>query len=249
MEFVDTCLSFPVNIFSGLLIISALYWLVAAFGLLDIDSLDLEADPGGGADLDLGTDLDVGGDLDLGGDLDAGGDLDFGGGSGGGIHGLSVLASLLFKLGLYGVPMTLIITLISLFGWLFTYYGVHWGLAAVLEPGPARYFLGVLLFGTALFVAALITSVVIRPLRRLFKKAEQTLASSIRGRVVLIRSSQVTDSYGEAVYEDGGAGMLLDVRPARAGQIFRRGDRAVILDYDPVARLYSLISEDEFHGR
>lgn len=242
MEFLETCLSFPVNIFSGLLIISALYWLVASFGLLDIDSLDIDIDPGGG-------DLDIGGDLDLGDLGDAGDVGDIGDAGGGAAGGMGVLASLLFQLGLYGVPMTLIITLISIFGWLITYYGVHWGLAVIFSPGPLRYLLGALLFALALFLAALLTSVAIKPLRRFFKKAEETTAQSIRGRLVLIRSSQVTDTYGEAVYEEGGTTLLLDVRPARPGQVFKRGDRAVILDYDPLSRIYSIITEDEFGGR
>lgn len=243
MEFLDTCLSFPVNIFTGLLIICVLYWLVAAMGLIDIDSLDLDIDPGGG-------DLDLGGDLDPGGDGVDMGDLgNIGGGSGGAVHGMGAFASLLFQLGLYGVPMTLIITFIALFGWLISYYGVHWGLALVSDPGPIRYLLGAILFIGAFFVGAMITSIIIRPMRRLFKKAEQTHARSIRGRVVVIRSSQATDTYGEAVYEDGGAGMLLDVRPARKGRIFKRGERAVVLDYDEASRLYTIISEDEFNGR
>lgn len=247
MEFIDTCLSFPVNIFTGLMIICVLYWFIAALGLIDIDSLDLDLDPGGG-EMDLGGDLDIGGGPDLGGDGVEAGDIGDPSGSGDAVHGMGALASLLFQLGLYGVPMTLIITFISLFGWVLAYYGVQLGLALILDPGPVRYILGFALFGLVLFVSAVLTSIIIKPMRRFFKKTEQTYARSIRGRVVVIRSTQASDTYGEAVYEDGGAGMLLDVRPARKGQVFKRGDRAVILDYDEATRLYSIISEDEFKG-
>ncbi len=248
MEFLETCLSFPVNLFSGLLIMAALYWVVAAFGLIDIDSLDLDMDVGGGPD--IGGDIgDVGGDI---GDVGDAGDLgdaspDAPGVSG--ASGLGVLATLMFHLGLYGVPLTLILTLIFLVGWFITYYAFHWGLGVLFNPGPLRYALGAGLFLLALAVGALVTSLAIRPLRPLFKKEEQVTGASLRGRVVVIRSTKVTPTYGEAVCEDGGASLLLDVRPANAEAVFKRGDKAVILDFDAERHLYTIISEDEFRGR
>lgn len=243
MEFLQTCLSFPVNIFTGLLIIAALYWLVASMGLLDIDTLDLDIDPGGGAD--------IGGDIDMG-DVGDTGNVGMGEalpGMAGSAHSMGLLPSILFQLGLYGVPMTLILTFIFLVGWFVSYYGFHWGLGVVLEPGLLRYGLGLLLMGFALVVGAIVTSVIIRPLRPLFKKEEQVTGASLRGKTVVVRSTQVSATYGEAVYEDGAGGMLLDVRPANEGQSFKRGDKAVILDFDAERRLYTIISEDEFRGR
>lgn len=226
MEFLETSLSFPVNIFTGLLIIVALYWLVASMGLLEIDTLDLDIDPGGGDIGDIGDAGDIGS-----------------------AHSMGALAGLLFKMGLYGVPMTLILTLIFLVGWFVSYYGFHWGLGAMFDPGPVRYVLGILLMVFALVAGAIVTSVLIRPLRPLFQKAEQVTGASLRGKTVMVRSTQVTSAYGEAVYEDGAGGMLLDVRPANDGQIFKRGDKAVILDFSPEHRIYTIISEDEFRGK
>ena len=225
MEFLETCVSFPVSIFSGLLIISALYWLVAAFGLVDMDGFDLDAD------VDVGDAGDIG---DVGGD-----------GSG----ALGALAGLMHSLGLHGVPLPLIVSFIALFGWLITYHAFRFFLEPLFGPGLIRYALGAGLLAGSLVAAALGTSLMIRPLRPLFKKVPQVTGESIRGRVVVIRSTQVTATYGEAVYEDGGAGMLLDVRPAREGETFKRGDKAVILDYDAASRLYTIITEDEFRGR
>ncbi|MDL2226790.1 YqiJ family protein [Deltaproteobacteria bacterium OttesenSCG-928-M10] len=246
LEFLETCLSFPVNIFSGLLIIACLYWLVAALGLVDIDSLDMDMD----GDLDLGGDLDPGGDLDAG---EAGGDagfddLDVSGGAKS-LSGLGAFSSLLFQLGLYGVPMTLIITFIALFGWFISYYIFHWFLGAILPPGLIRYALGALVLLASLLTGAFLTAQVIKPLRRFFKKEKQITGASLRGRAVVIRSSQVTAAYGEAECRNAGSTLLLDVRPAREGAVFKRGDKVVLLDYDPDRRLYTIISEDEFRGR
>lgn len=237
MEFLDNCLSFPVNIFSGMMIIAAIYWLIASFGLLDVDSLDLDMDVGGGVDLG-----DVGGD---GPDVEVG---DVGPGVSG-VSGMGALTSLLFHLGLYGVPMTLILSFITLIGWVISYCAFDLTLGHLLSPGMLRYLLGVPLFAAAFVIGALLTSVIIKPLRPFFKKEPQVTSASICGRVVVIRSTQVTDTYGEAVYEDCGASMLLDVRPARAGVTFQRGDKAVLLDYDAARRLYTIISEDDFRGR
>lgn len=163
--------------------------------------------------------------------------------------GGSVLAAMMFKLGLYGVPMTLILTFVILFGWLTAYYGFHLVLGRLFDPGPVRYGLGAGLFLGALSVGIIMTTTIIRPLRRVFKKQVQVTSDSLRGRVVVVRSTTVTATYGEAIYEDGGAGMLLDVRPAREGAVFKRGERAVVLDYDAAKRLYTIISEDDFRGR
>lgn len=240
MEFLTTCFSFPVNIFTGLLIIAALYWLVASLGLLDIDTLDMDIDPGGGADIgDIG---DIG---DVGGPDMAGGAHNMAGGA----HSMGALASLLFHLGLYGVPMTLILTFICLVGWFVSYYGFHWGLGVLFDPGPVRYGLGILLLAFSLVAGVIVTSVLIRPLKPLFKKAEQVTGASLRGKTVVVRSTQISATYGEAVYEGGGTNMLLDVRPANEGESFKRGDKAVILDFDAEQRLYTIISEDEFRGR
>jgi membrane protein implicated in regulation of membrane protease activity len=236
LEFLETCLSFPVNVFSGLLIISCLYWLVAALGLVDIDSLDMD------------TDIDAGGpDIDT--DIDAGGDSDFDAlKSSGTSSGLGAFSSLLFQFGLHGVPMTLIITLISLFGWLISYYAFHWFLGAIFGPGVIRYALGVPLFLAAFAVGAFLTARVIKPLRRFFKKEKQITGASLCGRTVTVRSSQVTASYGEVECWNAGSSLLLDVRPAREGAVFSRGDTVVLLDYDPDRRIYTVISEDEFRG-
>jgi len=243
MEFLDNCLSFPVNIFTGMMIIAALYWLIASFGLLDVDSLDLDMDLGDVGGGDVGDIGDIGGDVsgDIGGEApDVGAS---------GVSGMSALASLMFHLGLYGVPMTLILTFITLFGWLISYYGFHLALGRFFEPGALRYVLGVPLFAAALFVGAFLTSFIIRPMRPFFKKEPTVTSASICGRMVVVRSTQVTGTYGEAVYEEGGTNMLLDVRPAREGEIFKRGDKVVLLEYDDVRHLYTVISEDDFRGR
>jgi hypothetical protein len=214
--FVQNFLSFPVSIYSGLLVIVTLYWLVAALGIFNIDSFDLD-----------GSDA-----------LDAGGDELSGEG----------LAGLLLKLGLSGVPVTIVITFLTLFGWLISYFSVHLFLRFI-DSTLIRYLLGSVIFILTTGVAIYLTSIVIRPLRSLFKKLNATTtAQTLIGQTVEIRSSSVTESNGQAIYEDGGAGMIIQVRSTN-GNDFKRGDRAVILSFDSVNHCYQIITENEFRGR
>ena len=211
--FFQNCLSFPVSIFSVLLVVVILYWLVASLGLFDIDSFDVD-----------GSDMIDGGDSFSG----------------------EGLAGLLMKLGLSGVPVTLIITFITLFGWIISYFSVHLFLRFI-DTDLVRYSLGTVIFISTFAVAIFLTSIVIRPLRPLFNKlGSSTTAQMLIGQTVEIRSSSVTSTNGQANYEDGGAGMILQVRTDSSE--LKRGARAVILSYDPVNHSYQVISEDEFKG-
>jgi membrane protein implicated in regulation of membrane protease activity len=96
-QFLNVILSFPTNVFSVLMMIVVLYWLLVILGALQIESA--HADGAGGHDLDVGGaegghELDAGGaegghDVDVGGhDVDVGGaegghDVDVGGAEGG----------------------------------------------------------------------------------------------------------------------------------------------------------------------
>lgn len=210
--FLQNILSFPVVIYSALLVIVVFYWITTAFGLLDIDVLDIDA-----------PDMDIDGELPDG-----------------------ALNALLIKFKLNGVPLTLTITLIILFGWLISYYSQYF-ILSLFDAALIRYALGSLIFLAALAGALLLTALIIKPLSPLFKKLNREVsAHSLEGRSVEIRST-VNSQRGEAIFEDGGAGMLLQVR-AEEGVSFSRGERAVIIKYHPESHTYSVITEDEFKG-
>ena len=98
-----------------------------------------------------------------------------------------------------------------------------------------------------LYLAVMMTSVAIRPLRPLFQKAQQQTVKHVLGQVAIVRSSRVDQDYGEAVMEDGGAGLILKIR-AGADTSFTKGDRVVMLEYQPEKNTYRVISEAEFVG-
>ena len=82
-------------------------------------------------------------------------------------------------------------------------------------------------------------------MRSFFKEDERNHQKNIVGQVAIVRSSRVDTKFGEAILEDGGAGLLLKVR-ALEGEKFTYKDRVVLLEYIPAQHAYTVISEAEF---
>lgn len=208
--FLHSALAFPTVLFSFLLCLAVLYWLVAALGILEIDVLD--------------------------------GDF---AGDGEGLE-LEGLAGLLLRLGLGGVPVTLVLTLLVFFAWFASYF-VELLLLRHLPLGWLRYPLGLAVAAAALLPAVPLTGMLCRPLRRLFRKVEAPSARSLLGQVARVRSGTVSPRFGEADLDDQGAGLILRIRADESAG-FRRGDRVVLLQYLEAEHAYRVVSEDEFKG-
>lgn len=166
----------------------------------------------GALEVDL-LDFDVDADVDADVDVD-GGDGDYDGGLAGMWHGL----------GLGGVPVTLSLSLLVLAGWVFCLLAMD-----VLGGGTAGWLAGT----TALLclgVAVPVTALLVRPLRRFFVTHPALDHRSLVGKICTIATLRVDERYGQAEIEDGGAGLLIQVR-ATAPHELRRGDRALIFDY------------------
>jgi len=209
--------SFPTLIFTFFLAVTVLYWLVAVLGFVEIDFLDFDI-PDADGNLGVNTQTE---------------------------HGTpDVLAGLMLKLGLHGVPVTVILSFLSLFGWLCCYYLVYF-LFALIPDGLLQYLAGIPVLLGSLYIASVTTSVVIKPLRPLFKKAVQHTPKVVLGQTAIVRTSKVNNSFGEAVLDDGGAGLILKVRTLDEA-VFKKGDRVVLLEYQESSNSYHVISEEEF---
>ncbi len=223
-EFLAESLSFPTVVFTVLLGIAAGYWLLVIIGALGMDMLD--ADHGGGGHVGHG---DVGhGDA---GHVHVEGDAGHGDADG---HG--ILATLLGPLKLNAVPMTLVVSLIAFFGWLLAHFSGHF-----VALSHSNWFTEALLLIGAFVLAVLITSVVIRPLAPLFRTNPGAHRIALVGKVVTIDTSRVDAEFGVAKAEDGGPGLLVQVRcdlPNRLG----RGHRALVVSYDEVREVYEVTS-------
>lgn len=165
-------------------------------------------------------------------------------------HGLTnanVLAGVMLRFGLYGIPVTIILSFIALFAWFICYYLVHF-LFVFIPDGFISFLAGIPVLLFSLYVSVMLTAAVIKPLRPLFKRASQDTIKRVLGQLAIVRTSRVDSSFGEAILEDGGAGLILKVR-AMGGSTFVKGDRVVLLEHDKEKNVYRVISEAEFNGQ
>jgi len=211
--FHQTVTSFPTVIYTVLLIICVIYWVVAVLGLVDLDVLD----------------------VDLDGDIDAADSASVQEG----------IAGLLHKLGLNGVPLTIILTIVSMIGWLLCYYVTYFGAKFLPDLSLIRFVVGLVTLIAVTYITILITAQVIKPLRNMFHKLDYDETKHILGQVVVVRSSIVDQAHGEAELNDGGAGILLNIR-ATGNDSFKKGDEVVVVEYIETTNLYRVVAKSEF---
>lgn len=214
-EFLNAILAFPTVLLTIPMGVMVLYWLFVMLGALDINLL-------GDADLDVhGHDLHLDGHGHVDGhvhDVHDGHGHDAGDGHEGG------LAGVVHALGLGGVPVTMMLSFLILTAWVFCIGGME-----LLGPdAPGWQSAGVALASLGLGVP--VTRLMIRPLRRFFRAIAAPQHRDLLGKVCTITTLRVDARYGQAEVEDGGAGLIVQVRCTEPGRL-TRGDRAVIFDY------------------
>ncbi len=154
------------------------------------------------------------------------------------------IAGVILKLNLHDVPVTISLTLIAVFAWFFSYYFVYFS-EAYIPAGILSLAANMGIFLVSLFLGLKITIFCIKPLRPLFQQLKKTTEQYILGQTAVVRSSRVDHNFGEAVVEDGGAGLILKVR-THEDTTFTKGDRVVLLAYQKEQNTYSVIAEKDF---
>ncbi len=220
-EFYTTALTFPTLLYSILLAFCVVYWLLAATGLVDNDTIHGLLHHHDGLD----------------GIQTAHHHHD---------SGATDSAGIIARLGLSGVPFMLILSVLAFFGWLITYFAQL--LVLQFLPDPLRVLAGIGVLVVALLPGLVLTSLLLRPVARLIMKLRPPVPPSILGKAGNVISPRVTESEGRAEFDDGAAGLILQVR-APPGVTFARGDRVVLLSFDDASHAYAVISESEFLSR
>lgn len=235
--FFQVIFSYPVSVFSVLFILVLIYWLVSALGFIDLGSTDA------GVEVDVsGPEVDVSGP-DIEADLDAGGDADPGAGSSAGLF-----SGILLKFGLYGIPLTIILSFVIIIGWFLSSIITQFWLLP-MEAGFVRYAAGTgsLLF--CLIASAWLTGRLISPLRGfLDKRKEDTSSKSLCGRPATVRSGMVGESGGQVECMKDGYTYILQVQALPGDKELKKGDTVYILEYHPSANSYTVVSESKFKG-
>lgn len=160
---------------------------------------------------------------------------------------LNALGGILLKFKLHEIPFTVVATCVALFAWL-TSYGIFRTLQMPMKDVPLIYyglgFANILVSGA---IGLIVTSIVLRPFNQWLAKLNKTVThKDILGEVVIVRTSVVNTEKGEATYEDGGAGMILQVRCLNEANQLTRGSEAIIVKYDAARHAYEVIPKKKY---
>ena len=206
--------SFPAVVYTVLLGVVLVYWLLAIIGLVDFEA---------GADVDIGADAADAGDVGDAGD--------------GGPEGLSGLAAWLVAFGLNGVPFSIVVSLLALVGWFLT------GMASLtllpLVPDALRWAAGAGVLLAAAALSIVIAAQLVRPMRGLFVTHRAISNAALVGQVCKVLTGVVDERQGRAEVAQRGAGINIRVW-APAPNSLRRGDAALITEYDPARQRYRI---------
>jgi len=246
--FLEIVTSFPTVVYSVLLLVVVVHWLLSALGILEVDSVDGLMPDGFGGHAHGGHDI---GGHGIGGH-DAGGH-----GLGGHAHGVgdhahagqhhdagSDAGGVLMKFGLHGVPIMVVFTIIAVVGWSFCFFVDEYVLRTVplgILELPAR--IATMVGG--LLLAIPVGRIVLTPVRRALRRFAPVSQRPMLGRYGTVRSPELTLTSGTVEVDDGGAGLILQVRADVSGR-FVRGDRVVLIEYLEDRNAYRAISAEEF---
>jgi len=155
------------------------------------------------------------------------------------------LAGLLTSWGLTGVPLTISLSFFTLVSWATSFQLVYMGFDYI-PGGPLTWLASAGVVLVSFVIAIRITVLVIKPMRPLFKNLTRTVEKTILGRIAVVRSSRVSDSFGEAIFNDMGADIMLKIRCEDSKNTFKKGDRVVPIKYDKATHTYTVVSENQF---
>jgi hypothetical protein len=216
-EFLVITLSYPTVIFTVLLGVAFVYWLLVIVGAIGVDTVDI--------DVDGATEGAAEGAAE--------------GASEGASEGAAdgVAAAVLTALRLRKAPLTFVLSLVFFWGWFFCHMGM-------VLLAPAVSFLPSALTSTTIAIAALLfafplTSLCVAPMARLFHQERQRTHEDLVGQIVRIATGSVDGSFGTANADDDGPGLIVQVR-CDVDNDLGRGDKALVLSWDEKREAYEV---------
>jgi hypothetical protein len=157
-------------------------------------------------------------------------------------------AAMLARLGLAGVPVMVVATVFSLAAWLGTYF-VHLLVLPTLPEGM-RLPAGIATLLVMAIPATAATSLVLRPLGRTLARLRPAPVNeaSLIGQAGVLITQTVSADHGQASVDDGGAGLVLQVRHDEPNEL-TRGDRVVLIEYLEGQNAYRVVPEQQLFDR
>ncbi|HSW01543.1 MAG TPA: hypothetical protein VLI39_15335 [Sedimentisphaerales bacterium] len=215
VEFLTAAFS-PVNVvFTVLLLVLGLYWILVILGAFDIDLFHIDL-PHGGPEFEADADGDVGHDID---------GLDLG-------VGHAILQFFYFG----EVPTMLLVSVMALFLWAFSMLGNHY-----LNPehSPA---MALAVFVGNFAVSTVVLKFVALPLRTVYiiLNKDYNAPGDVVGKTCQVVTTHVTrDKMGQAQMSTKGAPLLLNVL-SQDDDVFNRGEEALVVERDVARGTYRI---------
>ncbi len=153
--------------------------------------------------------------------------------------------SWLAKLGLDGAPLMVGLTLIDIYGFVFSYL-IKKHLMPLMDGLISGVALGTSAAVIALLLALPFAALTIKPLRRVFHTHEAISKNELTGTICLLSTSKVSDSFGQAVTLDGS--MVLNVR-ADVPNTIKKDDRLALIEYNSQNDSYFVVTEQQLHNQ
>jgi hypothetical protein len=215
-EFTDVVLGFPTVVFGGALVVVVGFWMLVLVGGADAHG------PGHH------------GHFAHHGAHDGGHDSGHHGGRTGPHRAL----------GLDGVPVTVVLSLLVALAWFLSLAG-----SAALDgaplPGPVRTGLSFAVLAAAVAGSWSLTWMLVRPLRRLFPNERAPSRGDFVGRLCVIRTGSVTGRFGQAeVTATDGSTAVVQVRQT-GEDTFRAGSSALLYAYEPDGEFFWVAPFDD----
>lgn len=260
-EFFAATLSFPTVVFTVLLLVACAYWGLVILGALGIDVLDFDADGGVDGAVDGAVDGVADGALEgvadgaaegvaegvAEGAAEGAAEAAAEGATEGAADGASegagngIAGTLIAAIKVKDVPVTVVLSLVVLYGWIITQLTTQIVLmGAGLDSGLIR---GALFVGAGIFSLPL-ANLTARPLGSLLKEEVAMSRKDIIGKVVVIDTSRVDARFGTAKFDDGAAGLVLQVRCDHDNTL-ARGSQALVTDWDDAREAYEVAPMDD----
>jgi hypothetical protein len=239
-EFLSAILSSPTVVFTVLLIVIVLYWLMVIVGAIGVDVLHVGEAAGGKIEgmLDGAVEGKIEGVLD--GAVDGAvsgkvegvtGKLEAVSGGGGGF---------LAMLGFGKVPATVVISSLVLWSWALCLLAARSG----AEMGLPAWSVQVLAPVLAVFLGGVLTGALVRAIGRFIVHQEPLRRADLVGKLCTITTGRVDANFGQALISEHGVDLTVDVRCDPPNSL-RRNARAVIVAYDSEHHFFTVEAYDQ----
>jgi len=159
---------------------------------------------------------------------------------------IGIVAGILTTLGLNGVPITLVISFLILNGWFICYFSVLFVPEFPALVSILQLIINITLLILSFAISIPVTSMMIRPLRGIFRRLHQEpLRRSLIGSSCRVRSSRVDNSFGEAECIHYGASIIIKIRSI-GEKIFATDELVCILEHQENDDTFVVVSHKEF---